>query len=244
MDAEFSVPARRPRSWWPPRNTRFRPHVEHADAFRRVQLVAGQRQHVDFGGLQVDRQLADGLHRVAVEHDAFFMRHLGHFLDRKQRPGFVVGPHDGDDRDAVVEQGLVLVEIDAALLVHRQLVHHVALFFELVAQRQDGRVLDHGGDDAAPFGLRLDGGEDGGGIGFGTAGGEDDFGIVRGAEQGLHLDPGLLQRLAHLCAETVDGRGIAELLGEERQHGFDDRRIAGRRCVVVHVDGFHGGSLA
>jgi hypothetical protein len=92
--------------------------VEHADALGRMQLVAGEREHVDLGGLQVDGNLADRLHRVGMEHDALLVRHFGHFLDREDGPGFVVGPHRRNDGDAVVEQGLVFVEIDAALLVH------------------------------------------------------------------------------------------------------------------------------
>jgi hypothetical protein len=61
-------------------------HIEHADAFRRVQLVAGKREHVDLGVLEVDGHLADGLDGVGVEEDALLVRHFGHLLDGKQVP--------------------------------------------------------------------------------------------------------------------------------------------------------------
>jgi hypothetical protein len=51
-----------------------------------------------------------------VEHDALGVRHLGHFLDREDGAGLVVGPHRRNDGDAVVEQGLVLVEVDRPFL--------------------------------------------------------------------------------------------------------------------------------
>jgi hypothetical protein len=103
-------------------------HIEHPDAFRRVQLVTGQREHVDLRALQVDGDLADGLHGVGVEQDALLVRHLGHLLDRKEGARFVVGPHRRNDRHAVVEQRLVFVEVDAALAVDAQAMHDVVSF--------------------------------------------------------------------------------------------------------------------
>ena len=46
-----------------------------------------------------------------------------------------------------------------------------------------------------------------------------------GPEQFLHLAAGLFQRPADAVAEAVHRRRVAELLGEERQHGLDDLRI-------------------
>ena len=47
--------------------------VERADALRAVNLVGAHRQQVDPVALHVHRDLADGLHGVAMEHDALFL---------------------------------------------------------------------------------------------------------------------------------------------------------------------------
>ena len=97
-------------------------------------------------------------------------------------------------------------------------------------------MLDGGGDDLLALGLRLQCGKDRGGIRFGAAGGEDDLGIVFRAEQLLHLHARFLDGEADLVAEAVHRRGIAELLGEIRQHGFHHRGIDPRGRVVVEID--------
>ena len=109
--------------------------------------------------------------------------------------------------------------------VHLEVVDDVAFLFQILAQGQDGRMLDDGGDDLLAFRLGLERREDGGGVGLGAAGGEDDLRVVLGAEQLLHLHARLLDRQADLVAEAVHRRGVAELLGEERQHGFHHGRI-------------------
>ena len=61
MYGTFSVPARRPSSWWPPiRNGRQgvpRRDEEHADALGRVQLVAGERQAGPRAGTRRSRSM-------------------------------------------------------------------------------------------------------------------------------------------------------------------------------------------
>ena len=42
-------------------------HIQRADALGRMQLVSGQRQHVDAGRLHVDGEFPDRLHRVGVK---------------------------------------------------------------------------------------------------------------------------------------------------------------------------------
>ena len=144
-----------------------------------------------------------------------------------------------------MQQRLVFVHVDAALLVHLELVDDVALFFQPFAQGQDGRMLDVGGDYRVAFRLGLYRREDGGRVGLGAAGGKDDFRVMLGAEQRLNLTAGLLQRLADFTAEGVNRRGVAEMLREERQHRFDHSGIDPRRGVVVQVNRFrfHGAVL-
>ena len=80
-------------------------------------LCPGQRQHVDFGRFQVDRNLADRLHRVGVEQRAGVMGHLGELRDREDRPGLVVGPHDRRDRGPRPERAPIGFDIQAATRV-------------------------------------------------------------------------------------------------------------------------------
>ena len=101
-------------------------------------------------------------------------------------------------------------------------------------------MLDGRGDHLAAPLLRLERRENGRGVGLGSARCEDDLRLVLGPEKFGNLAARLLDRLADLVAEAVHRRGIAELLGEERQHGLDDRRVDHRGGVVVHVDISHG----
>ena len=59
----------------------------------------------------------------------------------------------------------------------------------------------------------------------------DDLGVMLGAEQGLHALAGLLECHAHLVAVLMQGQQVAELLGEEWQHGLQ------------HLGGDHGGGV-
>lgn len=133
------------------------------------------------------RYTEERLHGVGVKHDALGGGQFGHFHHRENRAGFVIGPHHRDNRHAVIQQRFVFVHVQPAALVHFQLVDDIAFFFQPLAQGEDGRVLDHGGDDGVAVGLGFQRRQDGGGVGFGAAGGEDDFRIMLGAQQGLHL---------------------------------------------------------
>jgi hypothetical protein len=74
-----------------------------------------------------------------------------------------------------------------------------------------------------------------------AAAGEDDFVVELRAEQRLHLPARRLDGAADLRAEGVDGRRVAELLGEEWQHGRHHARIDAGCGVVVEINGLgHG----
>ena len=108
MPGTFSVPARRPPSWWPPSmngaSRRALADVEHADALGGVQLVAGEAQ-------QVDRALAEssiGILPTAWTASVWKTMplrgdDLGDLLDGEDHAGLVVGLHDRDDGGVVVE---------------------------------------------------------------------------------------------------------------------------------------------
>jgi hypothetical protein len=61
-------------------------NVERAHALGAVNLVSGEREHVDVVGDHVDRNLAHGLHRVGVEEHALLVTELADFGDGLQTP--------------------------------------------------------------------------------------------------------------------------------------------------------------
>src|SRR5690348_12810073 len=101
---------------------------------------------------------------------------------------------------------------------------------------QDGVVLDGGGDDmvaTAAFGVGdpLDRQV----IGLRAATGKDN--LHRATPQ--HARDGLvggLQRVQALASQAVDAAGIAETLGEIREHRGENGGVNRSGCRVIHVD--------
>ena len=168
-----------------------------------MELVPGQGQHVDGAVLEVDGQLAHRLHRVRVEHDPGGLGQHGHVLHREEGAGLVVGPHDRDDGDLVGQQIHVRLHVEPPAAVDLEIVDGVAVFLQMLAQTENRRMLDHGGDDLLAIRLGLQRREDRGRVRLGATGGEYDLRVVLRAEQGLHLPACLLDGPSHLVAELV-----------------------------------------
>lgn len=111
--------------------------------------------------------------------------------------------------------------------------------FQVLAQLQQGRMLDHGGNHLVAPGHGLERREDGGIVALRPAGGEDDLVIMLGADQRLYALARLLDGAGHIRAEGVHGGSIAELLGKKGQHGGDHGRIDAGGGIVVEIDGLH-----
>ena len=75
---------------------------QRADAGGCMQFVAGERQQVDGNSPYIDRQLAGRLHGVGVQQDVPLARQLCDLGDRKQHAGFIVRPHQRDERGVPV----------------------------------------------------------------------------------------------------------------------------------------------
>ena len=75
-------------------------------------------------------------------------------------------------------------------------------------------------------------------VGFGAAAGENDLGRLRAEQCGDRF-----ARAVHGGARALPGgvnrAGVAEILGEIRQHGVEDGVVHGRRGVVIEI-GAHG----
>ena len=116
------MPARRPRSWPPPRSSgaRSMPSRTHerADARRAAELVRRQAEQIGAERRQIERQPAGRLHRVAMKERA-----VRDARARRSRatgwmtPGLVVGEHDRDQRRAGLggERAVERGEIDDAV---------------------------------------------------------------------------------------------------------------------------------
>ena len=167
--------------------TRSPPQPEAAHPFGTVEFMRRAGEHIDPRLAERHRDFAHHLHRVAVKQRALLMSQLRQFGHREHDAGFVIGPHDADQRHARAKRRPKLRHIQGALLIHGDTVDQVSLALQLFAHRQGGGMFDHAGDDLAP--LRHQGHRrgDGGGGGLGGAGGKDDLAGVVGPEQGGHL---------------------------------------------------------
>ena len=147
------------------------PHDEGADALRAPELVGADG---DEGGARCERghvEPREGLHGVGVDDGgrrpvAYQLNHVG---ERLHGADLVVGEHDGDHRDRLVEQFGEGGEVDDAVGPHRCR----ARLGQATAGVQDGVVLDRRADDSSRMGAVAP--DDGEVVGLGASGGEHDL---------------------------------------------------------------------
>mgnify|MGYP003693923911 CR=1 FL=1 len=99
--------------------------------------------------VEVDRQLAEGLHRVDVERHAVLARDTADRLDRLERADLAVGVHDADRQGVRANRAPHLVGIDHAVLVDADAGQAEALGLERPARAEHRVVLDLRGDEVA-----------------------------------------------------------------------------------------------
>ena len=151
--------------------------VQHAHALGAVELVGGERQHVNILGLHVNVQVARRLHRIGVEQHALLPAHRADLRDGQDGADLVVGVHDGDKAGVLPDGVSHLLSGDGAGGAHVQQLHVEALFFQLLQGVQDSVMLEGGGDDVL---LALPLADTGGGdksliVGLAAAGGKGDL---------------------------------------------------------------------
>ena len=131
-----------------------------------MQLVGGQRKHVDCGVAQGDRQATDRLDGVGVEQRADRLGLLRQLLDRKDDAGLVVGPHDRRQRHSAGKRRAIARAIKPPEGVDGNAVNlDAARAFEMRTQRQNRRMLDRRDDDLVARVGGLERAEDGGVVG-------------------------------------------------------------------------------
>ena len=167
---------------------------------------------------------------VALLDDA---RRLGDGLDGAH---LVVGVHDAHQHRLGRHRLGQGVQVHEALAVHGQVGGAEALLLQLLDGVEDGVVLDGGGDDVvAAAAAGIGGAAHRQGVALAAAAGEDD--LLRLAAQELgHRTAGGVQALAGLSRLGVEARGVAPVLAQVRQHGFQHARVQGGGGGVVEVD--------
>jgi hypothetical protein len=208
----------------------------HAD--RTTELVRGHRHGVQTAGGEIDRQVTDRLHGVAVHGHAGLQCRGDHLVERLDRPDLVVGPHAADERDCariLRQQVAQLVGPDPADLVHVDQPHVEALPGEPLHRVEHRVVLDRGGQDPYACGVgrpaRVGDALDSQVVGLGAPGGEHHVAGTSAQAVGDRL-AGLLDHPARIPSGRVQARRVAEpaqLLDQDVQ---DLRQHRGRGGVV------------
>eukprot|EP00166_Cyanidium_caldarium_P004146 ctg_428.g299 len=215
------------------------PHVQCADAFRAVQLVAADGQQVDVHLLHIDRYLAHRLRGVTVEEHFALAAHAPDLLYRLNGADLVVHHHHRHQRRVVADSLAQPPHVQAAVGVHRQVRDLEPLALQVAARIQHALVLGGGGDDVALGGLvKVRHAFDGHVVGLGRAAGEDDLfgtGSVHQAGDMLARFVGGLLR----CPAVLVGAGVrvAKTMQVKGEHSVQHPRVHRRRRLEIHVDG-------
>ena len=124
---------------------------ENADAFRAVELVTGQREHVDVFCFDVDRDMTDRLHRIRMEVDAVCTCDCSDLCDRLDGSDLVVCIHDGYENRIRPDCLFHIRRRDHAVLIDRQIRHLKSLRLKPLGGMKNGVVLNGSGDDVFSF---------------------------------------------------------------------------------------------
>src|SRR2546430_8165224 len=184
-------------------HARLPAHVQRADALRAVDLVRGHRQEIHFQFLQVDRDLAHGLYRVAVEDDAFRAADLADLGDRLDHADLVVHHHHRNENGVGAQRRLELLQVEQPVLLRVEVGRLEPLALEFAHRVEHRLVLGlHRGDVLALAPVEIRRALDREVVAFGRARGPDDlFGI--GIEERRDVPARLFHRLLRLPAEGV-----------------------------------------
>lgn len=200
--------------------------------------MCGEAHEVEAGVSDIDGYFADGLGAVTVEGDGFVAADGGDLLDGEDNAGFVVGPHDGDESDGVVDGVGEFLEIEGAEVIDGDFDDGVTIESEMAAEFACCGVFDGGGDDFAAWGAGGEQAAEGGIDGFGAAGGEGEF-SWGGTDESGDLIFGVVDGLTAELAEAMGAGRISIEMGEIGEHGVESFGSEGGGGVIVEVDGVH-----
>src|SRR5882762_9815058 len=183
--------------------------VQGANAFGRINFVAGQGKKIESKRVDVDGDFAGGLHGIGVEIDVGLCGDAADFFEWLDGAELVVGVHDSDKNGFGPDGAAQLLEVNLSFVIGRQIGDAHAFFFESLAGVEDGFVFDGGGDHVLGGFAGTHSQEwlchnskDGVVVGFGATAGEDDF-LGAGADQSGDLLAGRFDRAAGTLAWRV-----------------------------------------
>src|SRR5271166_6410904 len=122
-------------------------NVECAHTLRTVKLVGRDRCKVDIVLNHIERNLANSLHRIRVEQHAALVTDYANLADRLLRADLVVGGHDADQNGLIIHGPLEIVEIDATVLLNREIGHTETVLLQTLAGVEHSLVFDRLRDD-------------------------------------------------------------------------------------------------
>ena len=213
------------------------PDIQSTYALGAVELVAGETQHIDVLGLDVNGQMSHCLYGVGVEQHARLPAYGADLLDGEDAADLVVGVHHRHQTGIRPDSLLHLLGGNGAGVAHRQQRHLEALLLQTLQGVEDGVVLKGGGDDVllALQPPQLRSGQQRLIVGLTAAGGEEDLtGLaVQASGHGL---TGALQQLGGVLAHTVQAGGVSVVVLQRRQHGGQRHRahLGGSGIICVY----------
>ncbi len=119
----------------------FAPDIQRADSFGPVNLVRRDGQKLNSQIIHMERDLADGLHRICVHRHATRAGDAADLRDRLDCSHFIVGMHDGDKRGVRPQRLFHRLCRKRRLVIHTKHGDVRPLFAQVQACIQDSMVL-------------------------------------------------------------------------------------------------------
>jgi hypothetical protein len=132
------------------------PDIKRTDAFRGVELVTGDRQHIDAEFVHLGWDFSDRLRCVGMKADSMLPRDRADFRERLDGTDFVVGVHDADQQRLWRNGAAHILRIDQACSIHRKVCDQTAEPLEKPAGRKNRGMLDGRGDYVCPTSVRCE----------------------------------------------------------------------------------------
>src|SRR5208283_1948653 len=212
--------------------------VEHAYSFGGMQLVSGERKHIDGRISQIDWNFSDRLDRVGMEKDTALPGHFGCLLDGKNHPCFVVCPHEANDCRVQSQRPSIQLHIEPPFAIHRQFGYPVSLGGQMSAKGAHRRVLDPACHDMLFVRAACKGRADGRVVALRSAARKDDL-PGRCAQKSGNLFARFSDLFHYLASEGVHARRISIELIEIWEHCFQHFRGHLGRRIVIQIYRFH-----
>ena len=218
---------------------RFRLAIEHADAGRAVDLVAGQHIVVAVHVAHIDGHVHGSLTAIHQHLDAARMGDAADVLHRHHGAQHVGHLGDGDKLGTLAQCRLEGLQIEGAILAHIDPLQHRAIALAVEVPGHDVGVVLHDRQDdliaraervrAKTVGHEIDG--------LGRGAGEDDLVHRPRIEEAAHgLARGFVILRCRVGEEMQAPVHVGIFLRIGLHHGIDDRLRLLRRSAIVQID--------